>query len=412
MRLLIASPHRNLVGGVEKYLQALVPGLIDRGIEVGLLHEHVIAPGRERIDPPQGFDRVWCLEELDAKSALASVAAWRPDFVYCQGWDAAESVTVEKALLEAYPAALYVHNYDRTCASGRKCHALPKVEACTRQLGPACLALYLPRRCGGLNPLTMLRQYRHHVELNARLPDYQSVLVASRYMHRELARHGVDEQRLRLAPLPTTDVLPHHSPPAPRSPSGKILFAGRLTDIKGAAYLVRAIPRAQAKLERPLTLTIAGDGPERGALEREAGRLGVSVQFHGWIGTSEKIELMRQADLLAVPSLWPEPFALVGIEAGCLGIPAAGYAVGGIPDWLIAGETGELAPADPPTVEGLADAIVRALADHRHYQRLSHGAWTLARKFTLENHLAQLEPILGLESHLPNAAPAPARARI
>jgi glycosyltransferase involved in cell wall biosynthesis len=92
--------------------------------------------------------------------------------------------------------------------------------------------------------------------------------------------------------------------------------------------------------------------------------------------------------------LWPEPFGLVGIEAGCLGVPAVGYAVGGIPDWLIAGESGELAPGDPPTVDGLAEAMVRALASPEHYARLCQGAWKLAQRFTLESHLDQLEPIL------------------
>src|SRR6202034_271377 len=99
-------------------------------------------------------------------------------------------------------------------------------------------------------------------------------------------------------------------------------------------------------------------------------------------------DLMRQADLVAVPSLWPEPFGLVGIEAGCFGVPAVGFAVGGIPDWLIPGQTGELAPADPPTVEGLAEAIVRALEDPAHYQKLCSGAWEMAKRFSLERHLA------------------------
>jgi len=123
------------------------------------------------------------------------------------------------------------------------------------------------------------------------------------------------------------------------------------------------------------------------------------VEFMGWVPTVEKLNLMRQVDLLAVPSLWPEPFGLVGIEAGCLGLPAVGYATGGIPDWLVAGETGELAPGDPPTVEGLAEAMIRALASPEHHTRLATGAWSLAKLFTLENHLARLEPILtGLPS--------------
>ena len=63
--------------------------------------------------------------------------------------------------------------------------------------------------------------------------------------------------------------------------------------------------------------------------------------------------LLAQSDLLVLPSLWPEPFALVGLEAARHRLPVAAYAVGGIPDWLTSGENGYLAPGDPPTVDGL-----------------------------------------------------------
>ena len=174
----------------------------------------------------------------------------------------------------------------------------------------------------------------------------------------------------------------------------------RLTNVKGGHYLIQAVSRAAEKLG-PLTLTIAGNGPERQRLENLAREFQVHADFAGWVGTAEKLELLSQSDLLAVPSLWPEPFGLVGIEAGCVGLPAVGFAVGGIPDWLIPGYSGELAPADPPTVEGLAEAIVGALSDPARHARLRRGAWEVARRFTLESHLAKLEPILcGEESKL------------
>jgi glycosyltransferase involved in cell wall biosynthesis len=108
---------------------------------------------------------------------------------------------------------------------------------------------------------------------------------------------------------------------------------------------------------------------------------------------------MRQADLLAVPSVWPEPFGLVGIEAGCVGLPAVAFAVGGIPDWLAPGESGELAGGRPPTVAGLAEALVRALADPLHWQRLRLGAWHMAQRFTPEKHVAQVEQVLERAAH-------------
>jgi glycosyltransferase involved in cell wall biosynthesis len=143
-----------------------------------------------------------------------------------------------------------------------------------------------------------------------------------------------------------------------------------------------------------LTLVVAGDGAERGAMEDAARRAAVPAQFAGWVDAGVRERLMREADVLAAPSLWPEPFGLVGIEAGCVGLPAVAYRVGGIPDWLRPGESGELAPADPPTAEGLADALARALADPQRLARLGCGAWRVAGEFTAEAHLVRLEAIL------------------
>jgi glycosyltransferase involved in cell wall biosynthesis len=213
-------------------------------------------------------------------------------------------------------------------------------------------------------------------------------------MHQEFQQHGVSPDKLHLVPLPVTDIIPQANAPIKKIPKGRILFIGRLTDLKGADYLIKAMPTVAEKIGSRVTLTIAGDGPERQKLWDLSHRLGVQVEFTGWMQTQQKLDRIRQADLLAVPSLWPEPFGLVGLEAACLGLPAVGYAVGGIPDWLIAGRSGELASGDPPTVKGLALAIVRALADSEHYATLCRGAWEMATQFTLDGHLAKLEPIL------------------
>jgi glycosyltransferase involved in cell wall biosynthesis len=169
---------------------------------------------------------------------------------------------------------------------------------------------------------------------------------------------------------------------------------GRLTSLKGVHYLIRALPIAQRALGLRLTLDVLGTGPEEARLTMLARELGVGAQFHGTVEPASRDEVMRGADLLAVPSLWPEPFGLVGIEAGRLGLPAVGYAVGGIPEWLHAGQSGELAPGEPPTVEGLAEAIVRALQDPARHALLRAGAWEAAKRFTMDAHMRQLGPLL------------------
>jgi glycosyltransferase involved in cell wall biosynthesis len=246
----------------------------------------------------------------------------------------------------------------------------------------------------------MWKKFARQSQMKSRLPQYQAIMVASNHMYRELEHHGVSPHRLHLVPLPAADCTLLQTQPTKKTPRGRILFVGRLTDLKGTDYLVKAINMAARKLAHPLSLTIGGDGPERPKLERLARELGVPVEFAGWVQTSQKIALMREADLLGMPSVWPEPFGMVAVEAGCFGVPSVAFAVGGIPDWLVPGQTGEVAQGDPATVEGLAAAIVRALADKDHYNRLSLGAWEMARRFTLDSHLAGLEAVLGAQPAL------------
>jgi glycosyltransferase involved in cell wall biosynthesis len=391
MRILIATGNREIVGGVETYLHVLIPALLKRGHKVAMLYENQLGGGGAAIDPAEAELPLWFGQDLERNPGLwQKVAAWKPEIAYSQGLG---SLALEKTILENYPAVVYAHGYPGTCGSGRKCHAFPRIEPCTRRFGPMCLALYYPRRCGGLNPLLAWRIFQTQSSRHARLKDYKAILVASEHMRREFQQHVPEPDKVRMVPLPMTVSAEAAFAPA-KIERGRILFVGRLIDLKGAKHLIEAIPRAESKLGFRLSLTVAGDGPERGKLQDMARRLGLTAEFVGWVQAGLKMDLLRQADLLAIPSLWPEPFGLAGIEAGRMSVPAVGYAVGGIPDWLIPGRTGELAPGDPPTVQGLADAIVRALAKPDHYAKLCRGASEAASRYTLEAHLAKLEPIL------------------
>jgi glycosyltransferase involved in cell wall biosynthesis len=376
---------------VEKYLQEILPCLAQRGHQLALLYEYRFDPGSERVDPPDAHIPCLGTEESGFDAGLQFVRDWKPDVVYSQGL---ESPDLQSALLDEYRTVFYAHNYVGTCASSEKCHAFPTPQPCDRQFGPMCLVLWYPRRCGGLNPVTMGKMYRRSAQRNAQLPKYAAILVASAHMRREYERHGVSPDKIQVAALPNPDQGADFHTAARSGSLPHLLFLGRLTKLKGAAELLRAIPRAEKQLGRPLRVTIAGDGPERENLQASARRNALQAEFTGWVGGVQKANLMEQADLLVVPSLWPEPFGLVGIEAGAHGLPAVAFDTGGISDWLISGYSGELAPGNPPTSQGLADAITRALSHPSHYADLCRGAREVASRFTLAAHVSQLETIL------------------
>jgi glycosyltransferase involved in cell wall biosynthesis len=83
----------------------------------------------------------------------------------------------------------------------------------------------------------------------------------------------------------------------------------------------------------------------------------------------------------------------VGLEAARHGVPAAAFAVGGIPEWLEDGVNGRLAPATPPRAEGLGDAIAACLRDPAEFYRLRAGARAAATRAQMGPHVDALEQL-------------------
>ena len=181
----------------------------------------------------------------------------------------------------------------------------------------------------------------------------------------------------------------------PRDGAWRLLYAGRMEAPKGGGVLLEALPHVVKALGRPVTMTFAGEGRQRARWETQlreiqSGLPNLTCEFTGWLAQDQIRTLMKNVDLLVVPSVWPEPFGLVGPEAAQHGVPSAAFAVGGIPAWLIDGVSGHLAVGDRPTAAGLARAIVRCLEDPLHYAALRNGARATAAQFTMVRHLPRL----------------------
>lgn len=390
LRLLVTSFHLRAVGGTETYLRAVVPLLREHFDRVGVL---TLDPNDEPADAAHLDGIQWLRpSSLVPADVLNTIAQWRPDVVYNHGLFAPEA---DVALAAGFPTIYFAHNYGGTCVSGTKCLSFPGRTPCDRVLGPGCLAMYLPRRCGGLNPLGAVRMYFRERRRQTMMRDCRQVLVASDHMRAELIANGISPEKVRLTPLFPFAVSPTQAPPTSRAQSGRILMMGRLTALKGWSELTAAIPLAERALGRRLTLVVAGDGPDRTKFEAEAKRHGVLAEFLGWLEPARRNAEMATADLITVPSVWPEPFGLIGIEAGCLGLPAVAFDVGGISDWLRPGFSGEMADLGRGSAaQALGEALARALTDSSHWHKLRIGAWETAKRFSPQAHLERLLPIL------------------
>lgn len=384
MRILIANEAFAGSGGVEKYLAALMPALAARGHAVALLHANTRREaGATRLDAAELTASV---DDDGIDRAFERVRDWRPDVCFSHNM---RHMEIEQRLIGQWPVVKMMHGYFGTCVSGQKAHAFPSTVPCTRTFGAGCLALYLPRHCGRYRPLAMWQEFRTQSCQNALIPQYAAIVTASRHMAREYIRHGAGTV------VPALLFATENPPAAPRELpfTPTVLFAGRMTAIKGADVLVRATAIAAQRLAQPVRLLMAGDGPERTGLEALARSLNVDATFAGWVTDEARTSLFRAASVLAVPSLWPEPFGLVGLEAAVHGVPAVGFDVGGIGEWLHDDVSGALV-RPPGSAGALARVLVRLLSDREALARLGAGAIRVAAELSLEAHLTTIERVL------------------
>jgi glycosyltransferase involved in cell wall biosynthesis len=162
-------------------------------------------------------------------------------------------------------------------------------------------------------------------------------------------------------------------PAPPRDDAGPLraIYVGRLVYWKGVHLALQAMAAAEAS-HRDMTLTIAGDGPERRRLEQMAQDLGLekAVRFFGQVAADEVATLLRQHNAFVFPS-FQDSGAFAVLEAMAQRLPVVALRCGG-PALLVGDDTGILVDAVSPkqTVLALRDALLRLQEDSSLRRRL------------------------------------------
>lgn len=163
---------------------------------------------------------------------------------------------------------------------------------------------------------------------------------------------------------------------------------------KGALELVRAAHAAV--LANPgLHFLIAGHGPAAfvARLRREMADGPAAKHIHLVAPQPEIWELLAAVDLVALPTLWPDPLPRAVMEAMAIGRPVVAYEDGGVSEMVVAGETGLL--CQPGDVEGLVRAILEMGGDGALRNRLGEAGRKRAKAlFSVESHLNRMERVL------------------
>ncbi len=128
-----------------------------------------------------------------------------------------------------------------------------------------------------------------------------------------------------------------------------VIFVGRITRQKGLPYFLRAA----RELPSDVQLVLCAGAPDTKEIQQEVEDLVAELaqKRSGVVWIPEHLPqpklaaLLTQADLFVCPSIY-EPLGIVNLEAMACGAPVIGTATGGIPEVVVAGETGWLVPIE------------------------------------------------------------------
>jgi glycosyltransferase involved in cell wall biosynthesis len=226
-------------------------------------------------------------------------------------------------------------------------------------------------------------------------------ILVSRFHREDYARQGMSVERASVLynPIDTNRFRP--STLARASARARLGFGdseavigyvGRMIAAKGIFTLLDAAERFLAA-EGSARVLWVGDGEDRGTLQERLRRSPHASRhrLEGW--AADMAALYPALDILAVPSLYPEPFGRVSVEAQASEVPVLSSLAGGLPETFVAERTG--LGFEPGDAAALAGAVLALIGDPGRRRRMGAAGreWACTR-FSLERIAADFEAVL------------------
>jgi glycosyltransferase involved in cell wall biosynthesis len=396
--LMLTQFYHPIIGGEERMVQELSVGLVQRGHEVAvatLWHEGL---EDHEVDRDVHIFRIrsttqraaWLYREAqrrhappwpDPEALLALRHVFdqvQPEIVHAHNWLMYSYLPLKLARHSGL--VLTLHDYSWACATRRFMH---DGEPCNGPKFTKCLAC-ASKHYGLLKGVPTVLGLRMMSTLGR--PAIDMFLPVSEAV---AAENGLTGSALPYQVIP--NFVPDDLGTSPgdiaayvaQLPVGDfLLFVGDLSRDKGIHVLLRAY--ADLKAAPPLVLL------GRRCQDTPAEFPPNVIFLNSWPHDAV-MEAWRRCSLAVVPSVWPEPFGLVALEAMMSGRPVIASKIGGLSDTVVDGETGLLVVPGDPTV--LATALRELLADRDLREQMGQAARRRSESFRAAAVVPRIEQV-------------------
>lgn len=386
-RLLVANNvyPPQIIGGAEIVAQRHARRLAARGYELSIIAGWVPALGGTAEEmahdgniPVHRFPFKTWDPDLDflppgSSEFFAKVLDQdQPDLVHVHNLRGIGIGLIAAAHRRHLPVVVTLHDYWWHCRWATRLRPDGSICHDATQCGPACSSAVrgLPIR---LRRDTLLRA----------LDRAQAIIAPSQALARSYVQAGIPESRITvLSSGINIDAIAASArrPIATAAQPLHFLAVGSLAPHKGLDDLLDAaeLLGKDPCLAGRWRLTIAGDGPLRQMLEYQIGygRFGNTVVYAGQVAHDRIARLFEAADVVVLPSCWPENQPVVLLEGAAAGAALLATDAGGNPELVHPGRGGELVPARDPV--SLACAMASYVREPG--KAAAHGDWNRARR--------------------------------
>lgn len=380
----------NTGGGAVAAVRYLARGLRERGVEVTVITTHdgpqetFTTPEDVRVHalPPQNL---YWVGDKDRQSVPAKIL-WQLIDV----WNPRLFTPVKQLLELEAPDVVHIHKLRGLSSAAWSAAAAavsgPILQTChdyevmspegtlTGRLGQMAI-----NRDWRLRPYQAVRAHvSNHVDAVTAPSQFTLSTISDGGYFRGAAKivvpnsHGLSNDELR-----TIRCTDSHTPP---TQTIRFLYLGRLEATKGVRVLLDAYTSI-ADIKPQIELHVAGYGSQEAQLRKEFENH-PRIWFHGALFGEAKAALMRSCDVVVVPSVWPEVFGIVVIEAHAFGKPVIGSNIGGIPELIEEGKTGFLVPHGDS--DALATAMLRFVDTSSLAKSMSEACFNASEAYSIE----------------------------